>query len=162
MTIEWQMMEFWPPKKRAPGEEFLFWQPEVIIAPTRPTLRARSVVDSAPPGSRETVAWARINPPPTSEDAAKARLLAALRLLEGRYYLANFLAGPAKAAERAAILTALAGAPVPKSRAGLTALKAALYAAVDVASKAGRDFTDNKAANVFAQEVTRLIEKARD
>ncbi len=62
--IEWQMINTWPPKKRAPGEEFLFWQPATPEDGRRPGLKARVVVDNARPGPRETAAWARINPPP--------------------------------------------------------------------------------------------------
>lgn len=62
MGIDWQSMEFWPPKKRRPGEEFLFYQPATSVG-NRIALRARTVVDNAAPYPRETTWWARINPP---------------------------------------------------------------------------------------------------
>lgn len=153
MTIDWQPLSTWPPKKRSPGEEFIFWQPAISTSGGRIQLPARATVSNGfPSGNRETSAWARIDPPPSAEDAARARLLAALALLEGHFYVDHYL--PGRSELRAAILTALEGRKVPKSKATLTATREALYAAVWVLPGSG---TANARENAFAEKASTLV-----
>lgn len=149
--IDWRPMTEWPPKRRAGGEEFLFWQP--ATATGRTVLSARAVVDQSPPGPRQTVRWARIDPPRSDAEVNRERLVGTLALLDGQYFLENFFWGPRQLATRQAILTALTGAKVPKSKAGFNAFREALYAAVGMNGFSG---TPNQKVNEFARRAAEI------
>lgn len=127
--IDWRPMTEWPPKKRHHSDQFLFWYP--ATANGRIALSAWAVAGNAPTGGRTPIRWAKIDPPKSDDEAAKDRLLAALRTMKGNLFLESFW-GPRHEDARAAILSALTGAKVPKSKAGFTAFREALYGAFGV------------------------------
>lgn len=150
--IDWRPMTEWPPKNRHHSDQFLFWQP--AAASSRVVLSARAVVESHPPGPRATTRWARIDPPRPDEEVARERVVAALKLLGSATYLSSSWWGPRHEAARAAVLEALTGAKVPKSRAGFNAFRDALYAALGVDSFEG---TPNAKENEFARRAAAFL-----
>lgn len=150
---DWQHMAFWPPKKRANGEEFLFWQPR--LANGRIVLGARAIVGTHPPGPRETTAWARIDPPPTDEEVARRRVVEALRLLGNQFFVTHSLPGPANRVLRVKVLSALEGRPVPYAKAGVGAVVDALYRALGVPEEG---LTPNARENDFARRARERLE----
>lgn len=157
---DWQQMAFWPPKKKANGEEFLFWQP--WLANGRIVLEARAVISTCPPGGpRETTAWARIDPPKFDDAVARERLIAALRKMDDCFYLQTQWWGPRLADERAEVLSLLKGSTVPMSRAGFSAFREALYEAVGGVVSAERALSPNAVENAFAKEAARIVREAR-
>lgn len=154
MTIDWKPIEtFKQPKRR---RDFLFWQPATTISGGRIALEARPIVDWGPPLSRAATHWAEIEPPPSAEEARRARLLAALREIGvGNLYLENFFWGPRKAAARARVLSTLTGEKVPQAKAGFNAFRAALYVAVGVGGFSG---TANAWENEFARRAAAILE----
>lgn len=152
--IEWQGIEFWPPKARRFGEEFLFWQPTVPgVAPARYVVASVLPSSISPALTRTTTAWARLTPPLIDEETAKTRLVAALCLVEaGNSYLSSGFWGPSKADARAAILGALSGRRVAKSKAGFNAFRDALYAAVKPEGA-----SENATENDFSRRVAAIL-----
>jgi hypothetical protein len=121
-------------------------------------LGARAVADTGPTGGRTPIRFARIDPPKSDAEENRDRVVAALRMLNGGYFLDSFFWGPRHEEARVAILSALTGAKVSRSRAGFNAFRAALYAALGVDSFEG---TPNARENEFSRRATAILAGTR-